>query len=411
MKKLLQPQYVGKFACIGGACEDSCCVGWRVTIDKETYHKYRACPDESMRALMDEQVTRTRGSNGADSYAKVRLRADGSCPFLSEEKLCLIQQKLGEQYLSNTCANYPRTINQVNDALERSLTMSCPEAARLALMDEKPMEFDEIAADVPAERLVINKKIDASAVQAAFKPERYFWELRVFIVSLLQDRRFPLWVRLAVLGLFCQKLDELARTGQSKEITVLIGTYLNRLDSGVLAEELANVPGQPVIQMLLVKELADERIFAGVTNRRFLECFAEFLLGLNYTADAAKDEIGARYAEAGRDWYLPFIAKHGHMLEHYLVNYVFKTLFPFSGEKHVFDNYVLMAVHYAMLKVLLTGMAAHHKDKLGAEHALKLIQSFAKVVEHNNAYLKNVIRLLKDNKFDTLAHMVILVRD
>ena len=38
--RMLVPQYVRKFACIGGACEDTCCQGWRVPIDKETYKKY-----------------------------------------------------------------------------------------------------------------------------------------------------------------------------------------------------------------------------------------------------------------------------------------------------------------------------------------------------------------------------------
>ena len=49
-RTILQPQYVAKFQCIGPACEDSCCIGWRVQIDKDTYQNYRKCSDDELRS-------------------------------------------------------------------------------------------------------------------------------------------------------------------------------------------------------------------------------------------------------------------------------------------------------------------------------------------------------------------------
>ena len=31
------PDYYEKFACIAGACEDTCCAGWEIDLDEETY--------------------------------------------------------------------------------------------------------------------------------------------------------------------------------------------------------------------------------------------------------------------------------------------------------------------------------------------------------------------------------------
>ena len=31
---------MAQFKCIGGECEDTCCAGWSVSIDKKTYKKY-----------------------------------------------------------------------------------------------------------------------------------------------------------------------------------------------------------------------------------------------------------------------------------------------------------------------------------------------------------------------------------
>ncbi len=76
-----------------------------------------------------------------DNYARIEL--DGpACPFLSEG-WCAIQKKLGEEYLSIMCSAYPRVMNIVDDVLQRSLDLSCPEAARIVLLDPNPMQFDE----------------------------------------------------------------------------------------------------------------------------------------------------------------------------------------------------------------------------------------------------------------------------
>ena len=104
------------------------------------------------------------------------------------------------------------------------------------------------------------------------------------------------------------------------------------------------------------------------------------------------------------------MAGREHILENYLVNYVFKNLFPFSGEKNLFENYIMMVVHYALIKMHLIGMAAFHQD-LTDEVVIKLIYSFARVVEHSPQYLQHVLRLLKDNGYSTLAYMAILIKN
>ena len=39
--KVLKPFYYDDFNCIANKCIDSCCVGWNVYIDKNTYKKYK----------------------------------------------------------------------------------------------------------------------------------------------------------------------------------------------------------------------------------------------------------------------------------------------------------------------------------------------------------------------------------
>lgn len=270
-RQLLQPQYVSQFHCIGPACEDSCCIGWRVQIDKDTYKRYRDCPDSNLREQMDEKVKRHRTDPTEGNYAKIKLNPDGHCPFIDADKLCAIQRKLGEEYLSVTCTTYPRTSNNINGVTEKSLTMSCPEAARKALLSPSAMEFDE-CEEPTAIRNANSKHINTSDIKTTHKPQRYFWELRIFIISLLQNRQYPLWQRLVILGLFCRNLDQLVAEAKVHDIPLLIGTYQNQIDERAFQEELNNVPNELTIQMELMKEVADERIFSAMTRGQGLVC-------------------------------------------------------------------------------------------------------------------------------------------
>lgn len=408
-RPLLVPQYIQQFKCIGSQCEDSCCIGWRVNIDHTTYRKYQRVRDRELHSALDLHIKRNRSNPGEGNYARVKLKADSNCPFLNEERLCQIQLQMGEEFLSDVCATYPRTANLVNDVLEKSATMSCPEAARLALLDPSEMEFDEV--NEPFEtRNIISKQINTHKLAVANKPERYFWELRIFTIQVLQNRAYTLAERLIILGMFYQKLQDRIESSRVEEIPHIIATYTNLLDGEKLREELASIPAQVMIQMELLKELTDERVVTGVTCQRYLDCFGQFLHGIQFIRDASVEEIAARYQEAEEKYYRPFMSEHEYILENYLVNHIFRNLFPFTGEKDLFDNYVMMVVHYALIKMHLIGMAAFHQGLTG-ELVIKLIQSFAKTVEHNQPYLQHAFRLLTDNGYTTMAYMAILIKN
>ena len=39
--KVLKPFYYDDFKCIANDCIDSCCIGWQINIDENTYKKYK----------------------------------------------------------------------------------------------------------------------------------------------------------------------------------------------------------------------------------------------------------------------------------------------------------------------------------------------------------------------------------
>lgn len=409
-RTVLMPQYMHNFRCIGSACEECCCSGFLIYIDHKTYKKYQEVRDAELAPLLGKYVTRNRVSNQSEEfYAKLKMLEDTKCPFLNEEGLCKIQLKCGEEYLSDSCTIYPRIINFVNGVLERSAAMSCPEAARKALLNPDRMEFDE-SEEPASNKNIYMKKMNTQDPKLDNKPEKYLWELRIFTITVLQDRNYTLSERLILLGMFYMNLQELVSSQKTNEINRLITTYSNILEKGSLRDSLASIPTHYNIQIELLKKIAEIRLTKGVPSKRYLECFTEYLHGIQYTAETKIEELGQHYQNVCKEYYEPFMSKHEYILENYLVNHVFKSLFPFTGEKSIFDSYMMLILYFALIKMHLIGMGGFHKG-LTVELVLKLIQSFSKAVDHNQKYLDEIAELMRQNGFNTLPYMAILIKN
>ena len=123
----LYPDYYKEFTCVGGACPDTCCAQWEVVVDDDTAALYASTPGdfgERLRAAM------TLDEDG-DRILKF---SQGRCPLLTEDFLCSVQKALGHKALCKTCREFPRLCQDYTLFREHSLSLSCPEAARLILL-------------------------------------------------------------------------------------------------------------------------------------------------------------------------------------------------------------------------------------------------------------------------------------
>lgn len=117
------PAYYSRFTCIGGACEDTCCAGWQIGIDDESYRSYRNVQGDFGRRLR-------KGINHQERVFRLHGRR---CAFWGRDGLCDIYRELGRDGLCRTCRTYPRHVEDYGDLQEVMLSLSCPEAARLIL--------------------------------------------------------------------------------------------------------------------------------------------------------------------------------------------------------------------------------------------------------------------------------------
>ena len=126
------PDYYHEFSCIAGECEDTCCAGWQIVADEAALKKYKKVTG-SFRKRLRKSINWKEGTFKQDKNKR--------CAFLNDENLCDMYTALGEKSLCRTCKMYPRHVEEFEDVREMTLSVSCPEVARILLGKKEPVRF------------------------------------------------------------------------------------------------------------------------------------------------------------------------------------------------------------------------------------------------------------------------------
>ena len=121
------PDYYHEFSCVAGKCEDTCCAGWQIVADEASLENYKN-ETGAFAERLKESVNWEEGTFKQDKERR--------CAFLNQSNLCDMYTALGEESLCKTCKLYPRHIEEFEDVREVTLSVSCPEVARI-LMNKK----------------------------------------------------------------------------------------------------------------------------------------------------------------------------------------------------------------------------------------------------------------------------------
>jgi len=116
-----------KFNCTADKCRFTCCVGWDVSIDTDTYNKWKKESDKCDYILNNVKIKK-RGNKKEYFINKENHEA---CSLLDKHGLCEVVKSHGEEYLSSTCHKFPRVENSFEDKKELSLSCACPEVVEI----------------------------------------------------------------------------------------------------------------------------------------------------------------------------------------------------------------------------------------------------------------------------------------
>lgn len=414
-RTVIAPDYYETFRCIGGACEDNCCTaGWRIDIDRTTWLRYQACPNESLAPLLRAAIQlETRPDQKSQSrFATLKLRPDLGCPFLTEDKLCQIHGEMGFEALSDTCASYPRILNRVGQQVEYGLVLSCPEAARVVLLREAPIRLASCAPDP----VFAGRDFESSRLRVKPNDVQAVSQLRELILRLLQWREVSLGARLMVVGILLDEIGRVRKSTRSGEMNLvlpILETYAALFaDPAYVEAEYAQLPGNlPRKLQCATGFLAD---FLSSVSPRFKECidaFAEGLLGgLSRDSSASVgEELLTRYKRFRDDYYAPYFSEKAYILENYLVNEAIIKLFPF-GKEGALHRYRAMVFNLAIIQVMLVGMAGHYHGLTDAQ-VIQFIQTFTRRSAHNDSYIGKLTETLASENAPSCVEVMWMLKE
>lgn len=207
----IYPDYYKDFHCLAGDCPDTCCAGWQIMIDPKSLAKYK----------------NTKGGFGNRLRNSIEwkegsfLQYDGRCAFLNEDNLCDLYLEGGSDYFCKTCKNYPRHIEEFEGIRELSLSLSCPEAARIILSRQKPVHF-------------LEKENSRTECYEDFD-YLFFTQLsdtRKVLLTLLTNRSLPIHVRLAMMLSLCHDVQVRKKHGTLYTLDELLSRYQTKQCAG-----------------------------------------------------------------------------------------------------------------------------------------------------------------------------------
>lgn len=391
--KIIYPSYIDKFQCIGGKCEDNCCIGWDIDIDKETFKKYHKVKDETMKKMFQKNVHNNKYCTNENlDYGRIKLNKAKRCPFLDDENYCLIQGKFGEDYLSSVCTQFPRVLNKVDDHYEICLDSACPEAARIILSSKEKIDFKE--SEKSLGKYTMSGVLDTRLSEFKNTPIKYFKEIRNFSIKIIQNRKLNISSRLYVLGDFLNKLEDL-EIHKIKE-------FINKYDIEVESKNYKREHMNYALQVSFFKNVVDSLDIVNETDSdKFKNYTKELLKGYNIKDNDSVIENADEYINAFERYAETYIENNSYIFENYFVNFIYNNLFPFSESDYMFEGYIMLLFRYSLMRFYLVGKYIYN-EKDSKEDMIEFIQVFIKAVEHDKNYRSEILDYIKENSFDNM---------
>ena len=391
------PHYYKKFQCIAGECPDTCCAGWQIVIDDRTREKYRKA----------EGTFGNRLHNSIDWKESCFQQYEGRCAFLNDENLCDIYQEAGKEMLCRTCRNYPRHIEEFEGSREISLSLSCPEAARLILSSREPVQF-----------LTAEKAGEEEYEDFDFFLYTKLTDARDLMIRLLQERREPVSLRIAMVLSLGHDLQRRIRSGQLFLVDQLLERYGKEDAFRRMEERIKPYRVDKKSRSRLVRELfeifgelellkADWPQYVKRAEQGLAQEEEQFAAGEEAAQVTAGEETAAEWKKETQDetsWEI--------WMEQLMVYFVFTYFCGAVYDENAYGKIKLAVVSTLLICEITRGIFADPSERSGKNLFSILTESawkYSKEIEHSDVNLGHLERLFREKSCCGLENLLRVV--
>ncbi|HAT4092600.1 TPA: lysine-N-methylase [Clostridium perfringens] len=363
------------FKCIGPNCIDTCCAGWDINIDENTFKKYES-DKGNLKELINGKYLKNSESGDSFNYGFMKITKDNKCPFLNDNLLCEIHGKCGEENLSITCRRYPRVFNIIDDIYEKSGLPSCEEICSKAFLNKEKMEFIEIEEELDEDSIEIRRVIDTDAFIGSDNLIQYFWDIRVISINIMQNRNFSIEKRLCLLKSFYKNLETLKNKENFYEIEDLLERIVE--DPSNITEFIDSKKIIPLsITNNFFKIILDGNLLNKIIGTRLKILLSDLNKDKNLLNNIHKYDLKSLDN---------YFTQYSYIFENYLVNQIFKDIIPFNTGEDLNQSIDKLINTYKLIKSYLILWNISSQNEISEKNIIYVIQALSKDLEHNKVF-------------------------
>ncbi|NUL38296.1 flagellin lysine-N-methylase [Kosakonia sacchari] len=375
--KTVTPVFFDKFKCVGPDCLISCCRSWKISIDKKTHQHYLSSSNPVIAAIAKENLIPVH--NGKNEYSVIKLNEDKQCPFVDENRLCMVHRDLGEKALSRTCSTYPRGVRKYADEVRFSMTLSCPEVVRQVLFDPQSMLLQE------KNTLVARSKVKLLQQQ---KPRDQVSQLvHLFAWNLAQAQSNNIEENLMALAQFILYLQMLNFDLQNNlaEVENFYAGLNDELQNGrtlLRAQNTSRAASMKVDALTVMgKHVAKYASRDPLISHGHLQ-IADYLA---ITPEMGTAELSEKFTALDQQW--KQLCQNSclgepHVLRNYLLYKLYESDFPGTNIATILRQFYRIVMDYFYLKTFLSVQSLH--VEIDQTLVMKTIATFSEKTMHNS---------------------------
>lgn len=366
------PDYYHQFQCVADRCEDTCCAGWQIVADQralERYRKVRGPFRKKLRSSVDWKEGTFRQSE------------DKRCAFLKADNLCEMYTRLGKDSLCRTCRRYPRHVEEFENVREITLSVSCPEVAKILLAKKEPVRF-------------LSYEKGGEEEYEDFDPFLYSELLdgRDLMIRILQDREKPMSLRAGLILAIAHDMQVRIKKGEIFSCQEVLERYQTKAAKAYVQKKIQMAQDNEEQQFRFARQM--------FWNLDQLERLRDDWEPQLREAEALLYRKGQKhYTEVQREfseWLYVHMPEWSVQCEQLLI-YFLSTYFcgaVYDGRAYAKAQMAVISV--LLIRELLAARWMKNEKTLDAQDVVEIVYRYSRELEHSDLNLNQMEEMMEE---------------
>lgn len=382
------PDYFKQFKCIASECEDTCCAGWEIVIDDETYDYYNSVQGKFGERLKKEIIQDEDEDN-------IFVLKGNRCAFLNGKNMCDIYKELGEEHLCYTCKEYPRFTEEFGSIREVGLSLSCPEAARIILRESKITDFELSEDDdmVPAYNDI------------SYDIFKQLLTSRKLIIKIMQDRSMELNHRISIILSFSKEIQDKIDEDKIDEIEHVRKKYSDDNFIKSYIDGLEKLKNKHEIKYKNIKKYFGVYKEIDHINEKCLLVIDEAVK--YFYEENSNCEFYVEKHKEFDSYYMDKSYEFEHLIVYFIFRYFMKAVYDYDVSAKV----KLAVVSMLMIKELDIVIWMKNDKNFNMDDQVDIVKMYSKDIEHSEENVESLYEIFEKESIFNLENLNIILNN